>query len=803
MGFLFFVILIIIIVNVTNSNKNTQNNNITYKTSSYSTPTYNQYRYSRSSKPKLTFHSKNDSVELFGYTITNSLFYTCTSKSDMPFAIDTKSTPTFGYTTSESLNYWPNYNQINKTQQGFYIKWLSEGKPFVEELGYAYIYYYGLEYRALVEKQDLKDVLFEVIDLVNKFKRLRYGYDLITYLILSINNFSLDEIDLVLKFLKENEQSYAYNPAYNSILKNLTPAGQYKIKFSPYQILNNNEYNNLSDRKNELLSYYFDKVIENIEETELYTSKPQTYTYYMAMGYYRTNNFVTYNAIVPSTKVKRIWNQARKIIENEVTQPIIKFNTAATPLTETEKLIYMPSSLRKNINIPENSFLKEDRYLISDILNNLGFCSNEVLTIRQSAFIAQLAEIYGYSIEPDSRKDNKPYTVKTNIILYKNAAEISEGRIPYDKQEPEILLKLQSHNFKLPINHVEIADIEATMQKYIHSPFYYESISKKDLFKNVATFGYGWSRVSKNIEEKFNLAYSNLVQNNILSKYDDYNIAKVFLDLGYKIALEDKELLSIEIEYIDNFIKKEFYLTIQDRIRLNKRGELIVSTKQINSNETIKKLINKLDQSNRDNITRFLIGVAMADGVVKNSELKILQKIFRQLGLSEDYLNSTLSELINKADDVVIVEKGTSTKKKGSKIPADIELDEKLELKLDTEKLEKIKINTSEIHNVLQEIFAEEQAEILKSEPIEVDNSEDDDKTEIENGLQNIVNIIIEKENWTRNELLNVIQNKGMMLSSAIDEINEWSNEEFGDFLVEEDDDVYLVNEEVVNLIKK
>ena len=42
-----------------------------------------------------------------------------------------------------------------------------------------------------------------------------------------------------------------------------------------------------------------------------------------------------------------------------------------------------------------------------------------------------------------------------------------------------------------------------------------------------------------------------------------------------------------------------------------------------------------------------------------------------------------------------------------------------------------------------------------------------------------------------------------MMLSSTIDEINEWSNEEFGDFLIEEDDDVYFVNKDVVNLIKK
>ena len=193
----------------------------------------------------------------------------------------------------------------------------------------------------------------------------------------------------------------------------------------------------------------------------------------------------------------------------------------------------------------------------------------------------------------------------------------------------------------------------------------------------------------------------------------------------------------------------------------------------------------------------------MADGIVKDSELKILQKIFKQLDFSDDYLNSILSELINSNDDVVTVEKGTSIKKKGSKIPTEIETDEKVELKLDTEKLEKIKINTSEIHNVLQEIFADEQTEVLKSEPIETVSLEDEDKTEMESGLQSIINIIIKKGNWTRNELLNIIQNKGVMLSSAIDEINEWSEEEYGDFLVEEDNDVYIVNEDVVNLIRK
>ena len=67
-------------------------------------PMYNQQDYDdKSVIPKLNFYSKRDSVELFGYTITNSIFYTCTSQSDMPFVIYTKSNPSFSNTLTEKL----------------------------------------------------------------------------------------------------------------------------------------------------------------------------------------------------------------------------------------------------------------------------------------------------------------------------------------------------------------------------------------------------------------------------------------------------------------------------------------------------------------------------------------------------------------------------------------------------------------------------------------------------------------------------------------------------------------------------
>ena len=684
--------------------------------SSYHTITHSQYADRKNNEPKLKSYSKGDSVILFGYNITNSIFYTCNHKSNAPFAIDTKSNPNFNSFPAKRLGYWPNYNQISREQQGYFIKWLANGKPYIEELGYAYIYYYGLEYRALIEKKDLKEVLFEVIELVNKFSELRYGYDLIVYLTLSIKDFSPHEASYILTFFKSHEQVYMFNKAYNSIISNLSPT--FQIKFYPCNFLNDDEYYNLSNRKSELLSYYFNKATEKLDKTELYTTKSQTYSYHLAMMYYYTDfsstirfTNVSYEAIIPSSKTRRIWNRGYEAIK--IIQPIKKFDSSSDPLTEIEKLTYLPQELRKDINYSINDFDFCEKSIsdIETIAYKLGFDIQDRMTLRQSIMIANACEALGYEIEPDANFVQKPYRKDSKVIIYKN-------------------------------------------------PYPYEFC------------------------------------------LNNYNAATLFTDIGYQIALEDKELLLIEIAYIKNYVEKEFHLPPSKMYRLQMRGELIVYTKEINTQETVKKLIKLTDDNGREAIAKYLISVAMADGIVKDSELRILQKIFKQLDFSEDYLNSTLSKLVDDSvDKVVVIKKAETTVKKGSKIPKYIEPEETIELKLNKEKLEKIKINTSEIHNVLQEIFADEQADIILSETNE-DISADDVDNGSESNLSNLINLIIEKDHWTRNELFNIIQNRGMMLNSVIDEINELTEEQYGDFLIDEDENIYLVNTDVVNLIK-
>ena len=131
-----------------------------------------QYQNTSTTLLALTFHPKTETVHLFGHTV-NAYFYTCEQTSYIPFAINTRSKPDFAETTPDKLSFSPHYHELDENQQAYYITWLAKGKPAIDDMGYVYLYYYGLEYRALVEKKDHKDILFEVIDLVAKFKKLR------------------------------------------------------------------------------------------------------------------------------------------------------------------------------------------------------------------------------------------------------------------------------------------------------------------------------------------------------------------------------------------------------------------------------------------------------------------------------------------------------------------------------------------------------------------------------------------------------------------------------------------------------
>ena len=70
------------------------------------------------------------------------------------------------HTCPQPLPYWPSYAKATPDQRAIYIHWLINGrKQLPPEIGYTFMFFYGLERRALVNQADHKVILDEVLRL--------------------------------------------------------------------------------------------------------------------------------------------------------------------------------------------------------------------------------------------------------------------------------------------------------------------------------------------------------------------------------------------------------------------------------------------------------------------------------------------------------------------------------------------------------------------------------------------------------------------------------------------------------------
>jgi hypothetical protein len=90
------------------------------------------------------------------------------------------------------LGYYSQYNFLSPDQRASYLDWLAGGRkdedPASRNLGYVFLFFYGLERRLLVEKGQEQEVVAEVVRLLHQYGTLTrsrslqsYGCQLIHY----------------------------------------------------------------------------------------------------------------------------------------------------------------------------------------------------------------------------------------------------------------------------------------------------------------------------------------------------------------------------------------------------------------------------------------------------------------------------------------------------------------------------------------------------------------------------------------------------------------------------------------------
>ncbi|MBL7649212.1 MAG: TerB N-terminal domain-containing protein [Candidatus Hydrogenedentes bacterium] len=122
----------------------------------------------------LTWCGSDAAVEIGAFSIPNPMLYTADGCPAEPEASCIDTTLEIGVPDVESapaVGHWSGYAALTPTQRANYIQWLASGASApLRDIHYAFLYFYGLERHALIDKGDPERVLRALMHLLKHYE---------------------------------------------------------------------------------------------------------------------------------------------------------------------------------------------------------------------------------------------------------------------------------------------------------------------------------------------------------------------------------------------------------------------------------------------------------------------------------------------------------------------------------------------------------------------------------------------------------------------------------------------------------
>ena len=261
----------------------------------------------------------------------------------------------------------------------------------------------------------------------------------------------------------------------------------------------------------------------------------------------------------------------------------------------------------------------------------------------------------------------------------------------------------------------------------------------------------------------------------------DYNAAAVLLRLGLSIAEADGTIDKDELDHITHHLEGQFNLSKNQSKRLEQLEYLLLNCDEADA--TIGKFLSKrLNHDQRLLIGEFLVGIAAVDEVVTAKEVQALRKAYRSLDLAASEVDKLLDR------------HAVSEAVAGEQVAAE------QEFHLDMHAVSRIMTETREVASILKQAMSEDGEDDTEGPVVtatatavaEMPKTADVRTAVSAEGLaprfQPFMQAVVAKDEWDTSELTALAKEHGVMLSGAVEAINEWSTEELGDWLIEEGD---------------
>ena len=195
-------------------------------------------------------------------------------------------------------------------------------------------------------------------------------------------------------------------------------------------------------------------------------------------------------------------------------------------------------------------------------------------------------------------------------------------------------------------------------------------------------------------------------------------------------------------------------------------------------------------ESTRHELGQIALAMAAADGVIDPGEIKSIEKLYKAIGLSTDGVYSDLHALTARSGPVTVRTAGAPAREFA--VPPPPERDGRLVL--DAGRVASLMADTARVSSVLGDIFRDDVPEEEQEEPRE----------DVGIGFPGLdaqhsafLGELLTRPQWDEAELATLAGQFRLMRAGALETLNEWSFERFGDVLIEEYEG-YELNPDVV-----
>ncbi len=734
------------------------------KLDSPDTPNYNSVnmrKYSSQSNSYSEITTRTDSdvfwvgqgrmVNVADYTIPGGMIYVGTglaapTRYGVDCALIDPQLPVSNYNCdyrARRMDYWPSYSEISPEARGAYLKWLSMGKNDPEaDIGYVFLYFYGLERRLLHDAEHSPTAKNEVSIIRTEIERLLsiYGENR------SFNTYA----NSLLVYVKNDDYltSIIYNQKAPAATYHSGPSLDLKIGLG--QIARDGV------------------VLPHDWALSWYLSTPNPPMFVRTAAQRCKDEF----QMMFAEEYGRVFGAGLKLTHNKTKlafnhQPASKSLLGSRAYAKTLDLpdvTVLTSPIKKLAPLVQTCHDRLDSYSRYLGRNPEKAGTLDALLELPTSLWPNTVKQEINEIKLDVSKSSRPIEIKLSSLL----AHFPEWK-DRSKRRMGLFLDALSNHYSLGL------EPDCRLGGVL-----------PEADSNVVIFDLGKDS-----------------QSTVLDSH--YAAASLAMYLSALVSQVDGKVSEEEMVMLLNQAEKWMYLKPAEQQRL-KAHVLWLSTQNLNMSG-VKKRIESLDAAQKEMVGDLIIQVSQVDGTVPVEEMKLIERIFKLLGIESANLYSKMHQAAIEPITVV----PSSSAGGGFALPAPPEkaaTSPTGTVKLDMGKVAALQADSEKVTSILSTIFSEEGASpnAVPSEQLSNDESQQKELAVeclwgLPPALSELVQTLLMKQTWDRSELEEIAEDRGLMIEGVLEQINEAAYDKF-DQPFTEGEDIIEINQEIVKVIK-